>query len=193
MLPFVELWKPGGHGPAPPIPPLPAAQLRREITNLPAGQTLFRQGPFDVVLARAYQIPALMLEIARVREIAFRLAGEGTGKSYDLDRFDEHYEHLVLWDREQCEVAGAYRLITTGNAMARHGRGGLYTASLFHLSGEFFKALGPAVELGRSFVHPAYQRKPHSLLLLWRGIGCYLEFHRECRARAPYGHAGRNA
>ncbi|MEZ5399910.1 MAG: GNAT family N-acyltransferase [Bryobacteraceae bacterium] len=183
MLPLASLWQRGAaRSAAPLILEVPASQVSAELAALDPSQTLVRQGPFDVVLARASQIPALMLEIGRVREETFRHAGEGTGKRYDLDRFDEHYEHLALWDRVHGRVAGSCRLASTADTLARMGRAGLYTTTLFHLGAAFFRAIGPAVELGRSFVHPAYQRKPHSLLLLWRGIGRYLELRPECRA-----------
>ncbi len=172
----------GESRPVPVIGEVPSGAILREVSALAAWRSLIRQSGFDVLLVESRLAPALLLEVARVRELAFRLAGEGTGKSHDLDRFDEYYDHLILWDREECQVAGAYRLIRTGPALERSGPRGLYTASLFHLSRGFFEALGPAIELGRSFVHPAYQRKPHSLLLLWRGIGRYLTLHPECQA-----------
>ena len=123
-----------------------------------------------VYLAAASEIPAVLAEIGRLREITFRAAGEGTGKSTDLDRFDAHYLHLFVWSEKNQEVAGAYRLATTDSAK-RHG---LYTATLFHYGDEFLDCIGPALELGRSFVQPRYQRSFSPLLLLWKGIGKFV-------------------
>ncbi|MFN7919716.1 MAG: GNAT family N-acyltransferase [Bryobacteraceae bacterium] len=160
---------------------MPKSTVSWEVDRLPPQSVLLRQGVFDVLLARSWEIPALLLEVGRVRELAFRMVGEGTGRRCDVDAFDEYYEHLILWDRERREVAGGYRLARVAPTVARLGVRGLYTATLFHFTPALFSSLGPSLELGRSFVHPEYQRKPHSLLLLWKGIGRYLERHPECR------------
>jgi len=109
-----------------------------------------------------------MREISRLREITFRSAGEGTGNSADLDRFDAHYLHLFVWNREQNEIAGAYRLCPADVI------GGLYTATLFRYRQGFLNKLGPSIELGRSFIREEYQRAFAPLLLLWKGIGRYV-------------------
>ena len=123
---------------------------------------------------RLKQIPAILQEIGRLREITFRAAGEGTGAERDLDRFDEHYLHLFLWSKEKREIVGAYRIGDVPALLARFGRKGLYTNSLFRFNPRFFPHLGPALELGRSFVRPEYQRQFSPLLLLWKGIGAYV-------------------
>jgi putative hemolysin len=120
-------------------------------------------------------------EIGRLREQTFRLAGEGTGRALDLDRFDEDYEHLFLWNAAREEIAGAYRVGETERLLARRGVGGLYTSTLFRFQADFFRRLGPALELGRSFVRPEYQRQFHPLLLLWKGIGQFIVRRPECR------------
>lgn len=182
-MPRLALWTQPWRRPipAPLIPPLPRSLLVDEVSALGSANRLLRQGPYEILLARAREIPALLLEVGRVRELAFRGVNEGTGKSHDLDRFDEHYEHLILWDQERSAVAGGYRMVRTSEALAHSGSSGLYTATLFRMDSRLFNLLGPALELGRSFVHPDYQRRPHSLLLLWKGIGRYLERHPECR------------
>jgi putative hemolysin len=137
---------------------------------------------FSVHVAPASEIPNLLQEIGRLREIAFREAGEGSGHSRDLDQFDDYYLHVFLWDKQQQRLAGAYRMGICPEILARRGASGLYTSTLFHYQQEFFEKLGPAVELGRSFVVPEYQRKFASLLLLWRGIGAYISRHPETPA-----------
>lgn len=161
--------------PLPPIAPLPSQVLSVEVERLTSDQILHEQGPYVVLVAKPPQIPALLLEVGRLREATFREVGEGTGAAVDLDAFDEHYDQLILWNRERREVVGAYRLTPADQALRRHGPPGLYTASLFQLNAAFFDELGPAIELGRSFIRPEYQRRPQTLLLLWRGIGRYLE------------------
>lgn len=158
-------------------PPVPRELLALEIARLGPHRRLCCQGDWEVWMFTARQAPALLLEVGRLREVTFRAVQEGTGRRYDLDRFDEDYDQLVLWDRRAAQVAGAYRLrrVLPGTTCD------LYTQTLFHLQPGFFQAIGPAVELGRSFVALEYQRKALSLLLLWRGIGAYLERYSECR------------
>jgi putative hemolysin len=119
-------------------------------------------------------------EIGRLREAAFRQAGEGTGRASDLDRFDDDYSHLVLWSRQANEIAGSYRLGATGDILPRRGVRGLYTSTLFHFRKDLFERLGPALELGRSFIRPEYQKQFAPLLLLWKGIASYVARRPEC-------------
>jgi putative hemolysin len=100
--------------------------------------------------------------------------GEGTGRERDLDRFDLHYRHLFVWDRERREIAGSYRLGATDEILDSSGLTGLYTRTLFDYGEELMAQLGPALELGRSFVAPAYQRDFSPLLLLWKGISRFV-------------------
>ena len=100
--------------------------------------------------------------------------GEGTGKAVDIDRFDHSYTHLFLWNREKNEVVGAYRLGRTDEIIRQKDVRGLYTSTLFHYKPGFFEHLGPALELGRSFIRLEYQKSFAPLLLLWKGIGRYV-------------------
>ncbi|ROQ22385.1 GNAT family N-acyltransferase [Gallaecimonas pentaromativorans] len=111
----------------------------------------------------------LMREIGRLREIAFRAVGEGTGKRRDIDPFDVNYLHLVLWDPKRLEIAGAYRLADA----KRLGREGLYSQTLFNYGPDMDPILEQGLELGRSFVQPAYWGK-RALDYLWLGIGAFL-------------------
>jgi putative hemolysin len=122
-----------------------------------------------VLWARAEQIPTALQEIGRLREITFRAVGEGTGRARDLDAYDQTYRHLFLWAPERREIVGAYRLITTKEV--RSAGSELYTQSLFEYGSAFLERLGPAIELGRSFVRPEYQGHPGALAALWQGIG----------------------
>jgi putative hemolysin len=113
-------------------------------------------------------------EIGRLREVTFRAAGEGSGNVRDLDGFDPHYLHLFIWNRMKREIVGSYRIGDVPKLLRKFGRKGLYTASLFRFHPLFFARLGPALELGRSFIRPEYQKQFAPLLLLWKGIGTYV-------------------
>jgi putative hemolysin len=175
------------------------AELEREIAALPEPAILAQRGRFSVALAPAEPIPAVLAEIGRLREQTFRAVGEGTGRAFDLDAYDRAYQHLFVWDAEEREVVGAYRLCST-DLLQREGRrlgarsepeasvvgtSPLYTQTLFELEPRFFAELGPAIELGRAFVQDRYQRKACGLPLLWRGIGRLIS--REPRYRRLFG------
>ncbi len=116
---------------------------------------------------------SVMAEIARLRELTFRTVEEGTGQAHDLDKYDIFYSHLVLWDDDELEIVGAYRIGEGHKIMADQGVDGFYTHSLFELNAEFQKYLPNSIELGRSFVQPKYWGQ-RSLDYLWYGIGAYL-------------------
>ncbi len=151
--------------------------LVNEIAALPPECLLEQARDFAVYLADAPRIPLALHEIGRLREITFRAAGEGTGEPVDLDRFDPHYQHLFLWNKEKREIVGAYRLGDVPALVARFGLKGLYTESLFKFNARFLRQLGPALEVGRSFIRAEYQRQFAPLLLLWKGIGAWVARH----------------
>jgi hypothetical protein len=158
---------------APVAAPVDPAQLEADVALL---APVCESGGLQAYLAEAPQIPHVLQEIGRLREITFRAVGEGTGRALDLDRFDRHYLHLFLWNPEKREVAGGYRLCSTAG-----GPHSLYTSTLFDYGDAMLDRLGPALELGRSFVRLEYQRSFAPLLLLWKAIGCYVarnpQFH----------------
>lgn len=153
---------------------VPADLLLQDIAAIGMAGPLATQGPFDVYLAQAQAIPHVMLEIGRLREVTFRSVGVGTGKSRDLDHRDDYYGHLFLWDREKMRVAGGYRLARTDLIFAEFGFEGLYSGTLCECDPSLMDFLNPALELGRSWVQPDYQRSMHSLLGLWKGIGQFV-------------------
>lgn len=147
-----------------------ASQIIRSLPDTPFLQC----GDYSVFLAPGAKLGAALDEIGRLRELSFREAGEGTGQPRDLDRFDEHYQHLILWHEGKREIAGAYRLGVVDEILAKEGAQGLYTSTLFNFRPDFFSSIGPAVELGRSFIRPEHQKSFQPLLLLWKGIGRFL-------------------
>jgi len=148
--------------------------MDNEIRRLAPSQILAASGDLVAIQAAADQIPHILLEIGRLREITFRAVGEGTGKSADLDLYDYSYIHLFVWNQEKKEVAGAYRLGRTDELVNKKGLNGIYTSTLFRYKPEFLEHLGPALELGRSFVRLEYQKSYGPLLLLWKGIGRFV-------------------
>src|SRR5215469_3163457 len=150
--------------------PILRETLAAEIASLPADRCLAENSEMAVHLGMANEIPQLLLEVGRLRELTFRRAGEGTGKARDLDSFDDYYWHVLLWHKTKQELVGAYRAGSTKEILAQHGVVGLYTSTLFRYDERLFEKLGPALELGRSFVRPDYQRQYAPLLLLWKGI-----------------------
>jgi putative hemolysin len=162
---------------APVIGPVDPGKLERELERLPPGQILIDEGSHVVAWARAKQIPELLREIGRLRETTFREVEEGTGKAVDLDRFDAHYMHLFAFSRRDRHLVGAYRLGASDEILPRRGVAGLYTSTLFRMSPELFRSLGPCLEMGRSFVCSRYQRSTIGLFALWRGIGRFLITH----------------
>lgn len=115
----------------------------------------------------------LMKEIGRLREFTFRKVEEGTGSKRDVDTFDRHYKHIILWDDEELEVVGAYRIGEANFIKEYFGKEGFYAHTLFEFEEGFEPYMNNAIELGRSFVQPRYWGS-RALDYLWQGIGAYL-------------------
>jgi putative hemolysin len=161
------------------------AALTKEYMSL-ASHRLVTVGTLDVLGVTAREAPRLCREVSRLRELSFRAVGEGTGAERDWDRYDEYYEHLIAWDTRKGAIAGGYRLARVDTVRKQYGRGALYLESLFDFREPFFGLLGPAIELGRSFVAHEYQRSFAPLLALWRGIGEYVcRYPRHTRLLGP--------
>lgn len=134
----------------------------------------------QVYLFKGASDSVVLREIGRLRELTFRKVGEGTGARRDLDVYDPHYEHLVLWDPKSLRIVGSYRFGHGGRLIAERGMSSLYTSSLFNYSPALESRLSQGLELGRSFIAPAYWRS-RALDQLWQGIGLYLQRHPELR------------
>jgi len=157
----------------------PAQFIINDIAALPADRLLVENADFAVYAARASELPHALDELGRLREVTFRAAGEGTGRSADLDHFDSYYWHLLLWSKEKRELAGAYRAGNTDEIIRAHGIKGLYTNTVFRYDEQLFLKIGSALELGRSFVRCEYQRQYAPLLLLWKGIARFVAAYPE--------------
>ncbi|MBC7926384.1 MAG: lysophospholipid acyltransferase family protein, partial [Bryobacteraceae bacterium] len=128
--------------PEPVEPPVAKEHLTAEIAALPPDRKLVTVGELSVYSAAFHEVPGVLREIGRLREITFRNSGEGTGKSLDLDSFDAHYLHLFVWNSETLEIAGAYRLGPSDQICQRQGIRGLYTSTLFQYNERFLQKLG---------------------------------------------------
>lgn len=117
---------------------------------------------------------SVLNEIGRLREISFRQVGEGVNKRRDIDKYDRYYKHIVLWDNDELEIVGAYRIGITSEIIQALSPQALYTNSLFNYTKKFDKYLDNSIELGRSFVQPKYWGS-RALDYLWQGIGAYLK------------------
>jgi putative hemolysin len=152
------------------VPPVERKALRAELSR---AEVLGTTSDGKRILLVPGSFSTTVKEIARLRELTFRAVGEGTGDRLDRDAYDSYYEHLVLWDESEMEIAGAYRLGPCSEILRQRGTLGLYSASLFKYSPGFEALLPHAVELGRSFVQKRYWNS-RALDLLWQGIGAYL-------------------
>jgi putative hemolysin len=131
---------------------------------------LLKSKNYEVFFASSKEIPNILFEIGRLREITFREIGEGTNKSIDLDTFDKYYHHLFLWDFSENKVVGAYRMGLGKNIYKKYGIKGFYVHTLFKFEPELYTMLENCIEMGRAFIIKEYQQRPMPLFLLWKGI-----------------------
>ena len=150
----------------------PLAEILADRENLrkKEGKMLFSNGDYEVYFTKFDEIPAMMREIGRQRELTFRAVGEGTNLPFDLDEYDKHYHHLILWDNVAQKIAGAYRMALGSEVMKNYGIKGFYTNSLFDFDQELQPFFKKVIEMGRAYISIEYQQKPLPLFLLWRGI-----------------------
>ncbi|ROI09158.1 lysophospholipid acyltransferase family protein [Chryseobacterium sp. H3056] len=149
----------------------PPENILDEIKALQkAEKMLFRNANYEVFFAQYGEIPSIMREIGRQRELTFRKIGEGSNLPFDLDEYDEHYHHLFLWDSAAEKLVGAYRMALGAEVMKKYGLEGFYTSSLFEFDPELRPFFRKVIEMGRAYISAEYQQKPLPLFLLWRGI-----------------------
>ena len=163
------------------IQPISKEVLRSELTPEKLLRTT-NKSHNDIYVVTAHNAPNVMREIGRLREIAFRAAGGGTGKAVDIDEFDTSdncYKQLIVWNPEAEEIIGGYRYLFGRNwRLNADGQPELATSHMFHFSDRFLQEYMPyTVELGRSFVSLDYQnvRKNSKSIFaldnLWDGLG----------------------
>ncbi|GAA4013292.1 lysophospholipid acyltransferase family protein [Hymenobacter fastidiosus] len=153
------------------------ALIEADMAALRPSRCVLQTGSWEVYVARKAEIPHVLREIGRLRELTFRAEGEGTQQPIDLDEYDEYYRHLFLYDRAAGQLVGAYRIGPGRSILRQHGKRGFYLHSLFRLKKELVPLLRQSLELGRSFIRAEYQKQPQPLALLWKGIAEYLARH----------------
>ena len=155
------------------VPEIKKEILKQEVSNLEKYKVWIEKN-YEVYIAPTNNIPNIIKEIGRLREITFREVGEGTNKSIDLDKYDIYYHHLFIWDKEEDTIVGAYRIGKGDEIFYSYGKKGFYTAELFKIKSPFYNILKKSLELGRSWIRKEYQQKPLPLFLLWKGILKYV-------------------
>ncbi len=163
------------------ITPIPVEVLKSELTPERMLRTT-NKSKNEIYIITAHNAPNVMKEIGRLREIAFRDAGGGTGKEADIDEFDtceKCYEQLVVWNPDEEEILGGYRFLRgTDWKMGDDGQPKIATGHMFHFSDKFLNEYKDStIELGRSFVSLPYQssrmgaKSLFALDNLWDGLG----------------------
>jgi len=146
-------------------------KIVEEIAELRKGDYSFLQSKnYEVFFVNASKIPNILHEIGRLREITFREIGEGTNQPLDLDKYDQYYHHMFLWDEETQKIAGAYRMGLGTEIYPKYGISGFYLQELFRFEPELNDMMNQSIEMGRAFITIEYQQKPMPLFLLWKGI-----------------------
>tara|TARA_R110001583_G_scaffold42735_2_gene135874 strand:- start:23674 stop:25422 length:1749 start_codon:yes stop_codon:yes gene_type:complete len=156
-------------------------QIHQELNALPTKNNLVNYRHFSVYYAQHEQIPITLKEITRLREITFRGQHEGSGLECDSDEFDKTYTHLFVFDHQAGKIVGAYRMGRTDKLLKQGGLSALYLSQIFQFKEEAFNLQSPCLELGRSFISPAYQNSFYALLLLWKGICAFAYLHPQYR------------
>jgi putative hemolysin len=169
---FFKKGKPSAAKPV--VAPVPDDLIIKEVESLGERNFLARQQNFDIYIAEAKEIPNILNEIGRLREITFREVGEGTNNEIDLDEYDLYYHHLFIWDTSDKKIVGAYRVGKGDEIIEKYGKKGFYTHSLFKIKDKMLPYLQVSIELGRSFITREYQLKRLPLFLLWKGILYFL-------------------
>ncbi|MEP0131792.1 MAG: lysophospholipid acyltransferase family protein [Eudoraea sp.] len=131
---------------------------------------LLQSKNYEVFLAQEKDMPFILKEIGRQRELTFRAIGEGTNNSIDLDKFDYYYHHLFLWDNDEKKIVGAYRMGMGSEIFKNYGIDGFYLQDLFGFEPELYGMMRQSIEMGRAYIVKEYQQKPMPLFLLWKGI-----------------------
>jgi putative hemolysin len=155
--------------------------LIKEVNIVKEKYLLFKSKEYLIICAPSTEMPNIVTEIGRLRELTFRDVGEGTNRSSDIDEYDFYYHQLFIWDEQNNKIVGAYRIGKGKDIIAQYGINGFYIRSLFKISNKFLSYLNESIELGRSFIVKEYQRKPMPLFLLWKGLLLFLLKNAEYR------------
>lgn len=172
------------------IDPVSPDLIEKELTRDRLLRTTNKCGN-EIYVVDAFNAPNTMREIGRLREIAFRASGGGTGKDCDIDSYDTMYppcRQLILWSPEDREIIGGYRFILGKDIKIVDGQPRIATSHMFSFSNRFIEEFLPqTIELGRSFVRLEFQstragvKAIFALDNLWDGLGALTVVHPEIR------------
>jgi hypothetical protein len=153
---------------------LQQVMIRSEVEHLAYDHVLVENERYMAVRAWGGQIPSALYEVGRLRELAFREVGRGTGRKVDIDQFDLYYMHILIWSRERHEIVGACRIGQVDIVLKRYGREGLYTGRLSTFIPAFVRHETHTLEISKAFVRKEYQRQVAPVSFLCRGIGKFI-------------------
>ena len=171
------------------IPPVETALLMKELE----GHLLRPSNKADNLIydITAHECPNVMREIARLREISYRVAGGATGQEMDMDDMDlmaKPYHQLIVWDPTNLQIIGGYRYLLGRDVEIRNGKPYITSSFLFHYSERFIRDYLPhTIEFGRAFVQPMYQKREMGVKALfaldniWDGIGAVMHNNPDIR------------
>jgi len=146
--------------------------IKKELQD---AEVLGKTNDGKIIYLYKYTPNSLILnELGRLREISFRRINEGVNKKRDTDKYDKYYHHIILWDEDDLEIVGSYRIGKAKDILKKYGFDGFYSHTLFRFQNNFTHYLEHSIELGRSFVQPKYWGS-RALDYLWFGIGAYLK------------------
>lgn len=154
-------------------PAISSEVMAQEVAQLPESQHLASFKSLSTYYAKRAQVPNIIEEIRRLREANFRLVDEGSGQPQDGDDFDDSYVHLFIFDHDNKQIVGAYRMGQSDELLANKQSNGIYLANMFNFNSEFINQQAPCLEMGRSFLIAEQQKSFHGLLLLFKGIGAF--------------------
>lgn len=162
--------------------PIPWSEIEEELNIIrDRGDMIMERKEFQLYLTSFEDLRTIPIVIGLLREQTYAAVGEGTGKGLDLDTFDRSYQQLFLVDLEAKKIVGGYRIGDCKRLIERFGLSGLYMNTLYHIDEAIKPILAQSMELGRSFIVQAYQKKQLPLFLLWNGILTFMERHDHIR------------
>ncbi len=154
-----------------------AELIKQDISRM---QMLTEEKGLQVLIAQGKDIPNVVRELGRLREVTFRSVGEASGKSIDVDSFDQHYHHIVMYKPESNVIIGAYRIAFVDKVVQEMGLDGLYNRTFFEYQSLLKGELKNSIELGRAFVNVELLDRDrrsaiYFLPLIWKGVAKILE------------------
>ena len=151
-------------------------ETQRDMLHLPRRPlTVFDDARATAVAATRAEAPELVVEVGRLRSLAFADEAEATGECYGLDEYDDYYRHLVVIDKTSGDVVAGTRLGFGREILGNRGWQALYTAGYWYFGDGMVRVARSGVEIGRTWVHPLHRRGRLGLALLWKALALLLD------------------